>query len=191
MANKIITYKNAVKNNFMTIELDVDRTKKFQNDMIIFNINNLINNENPMLEDLKKLTTNKELFIKHFKHKILDIFKKCKANMRFAYNINIENSLLIINKLTIIDNENELFTVVNTSYDEKQNINKIDGIISKPMDFNTIKEYIKQYDYIKYNENEIDVIIDNIFNSILEIYQDKIDYVLMETTYTKLDEIFD
>lgn len=117
--------------------------------------------------------------------------------MRFAYNINIdvENSLLIINKLTIIDNENELFTVVNTSYDEKQNVDKIDGIISKPMNFDTIKEYIKNYDYIKYNENEIDIIIDNIidniFNAILEIYQDKINYVLMETTYTKLDELFD
>lgn len=34
MANKIITYKNAVKNNFMTIELDVDRTKRFQNNIV-------------------------------------------------------------------------------------------------------------------------------------------------------------
>lgn len=189
----IITYKNAVKNDFRTIEVDVNKTKKFQNEMIVFNINNLIKDDSPMLEDLKKLTTNKELFSKHFKHKILDIFKKCKANMRFAYNINIdvENNLIIINKLTIIDNENELFTVVNTAYDEKQNIDKIDGIISKPMDFNTIKEYIKRYDYIKYNENETDSIIDNIFNALLEVYQDKINYVLMETTYIKLDEIFD
>ena len=193
MNNNIITYRNAVKNNFMVIELDINKTKKFQNEMIVFNINYLINDKNPMLKDLKKLTTNKELFIKHFKHKILDIFKKCKANMRFAYNINVdvENSLLVINKLTIIDNENELFTVVNTSYDEKQNIDKIDGIISKPMNFDTIKEYIKQYDYIKYNENETDSIIDNIFNAILDIYQNKIDYVLMETTHTKLDEMFD
>lgn len=193
MNNNIITYRNAVKNNFMVIELDINRTKKFQNEMVVFNINNLINNENLMLEDLKKLTTNKELFSKHFKHKILDIFKKCKANMRFAYNINIdvENSLLIINKLTIIDNENELFTVVNTSYDEKQNVDKIDGIISRPMDFDTIKEYIKQHDYIKYNENETDTVIDNILNALLEVYQDKINYVLLETTHTKLDEIFD
>ena len=54
MNNNIITYRNAVKNNFMVIELDINRTKKFQNEMVVFNINNLINNENLMLEDLKK-----------------------------------------------------------------------------------------------------------------------------------------
>ena len=74
---------------------------------------------------------------------------------------------------------------------KKQNVDKIDGIISKPMDFDTIKEYIKQHDYIKYNENETDTVIDNIFNALLEVYQDKINYVLLETTHTKLDELFD